>query len=231
MNNIASRILFEDNHLIVFNKIGGEIVQVDKTGDASLEDTLKEFLKKRDNKPGNVYLGIPHRLDRPVSGCLLVAKTSKALARLNEMFQKGEIHKTYWAITGEKPKQKQARLEDFIYRNEKNNKSYISDSETKQTKKAILEYVLEASSDRYHLLSIQLLTGRHHQIRCQLAGIGCPIKGDLKYGSPRSNPDKGISLHARSIEFEHPVTKDLLSIKAPVPSDSLWQFFETTLSK
>ena len=212
-SGIQDRILYEDNHLLVFNKRSGEIVQGDKTGDEPLSETLKAFIAQRDGKPGQVFMGVPHRLDRPVSGVCLFAKTSKALERLNDMLRKGEIHKTYWALTAQKPPKDEDTLTDFLTRNEKQNKSYIS----KNGKEARLKYKLIQTTERYFLLEIELYTGRHHQIRCQLAGMGCPIKGDLKYGAKRSNPDGGISLHARHIQFIHPVKKTEVDVTAPVP--------------
>ena len=211
--DIASRILLEDNHLLIFNKRTGEIVQGDKTGDEPLSETLKAFIAQRDGKPGQVFMGVPHRLDRPVSGVVLFAKTSKALERLNEMLRKGEIHKTYWALTGIKPPKDQDTLIDNLVRNEAQNKSYVA----KNGKEAKLQYTLIQTTDRYFLLEIQLFTGRHHQIRCQLSHMGCPIKGDLKYGAKRSNPDGGISLLARRIQFIHPVKKTEVDVTAPVP--------------
>ncbi|MBQ6198346.1 MAG: RluA family pseudouridine synthase [Bacteroidales bacterium] len=211
--DLEQRILYEDNHIIVFNKRSGEIVQGDKTGDEPLSETLKAFIAKRDSKPGQVFMGVPHRLDRPVSGVCLFAKTSKALERLNDMLRTGDIHKTYWALTANKPPKDEDTLTDFLVRNEKQNKSYIA----KNGKEARLRYKLIQTTDRYFLLEVTLYTGRHHQIRCQLAGMGCPIKGDLKYGAKRSNPDGGISLHARSIQFIHPVKKTEVDVTAPVP--------------
>jgi 23S rRNA pseudouridine1911/1915/1917 synthase len=211
--DLEQRILYEDNHIIVFNKRSGEIVQGDKTGDEPISETLKAFIAKRDSKPGQVFMGVPHRLDRPVSGVCLFAKTSKALERLNDMLRTGDIHKTYWALTANKPPKDEDTLTDFLVRNEKQNKSYIA----KNGKEARLRYKLIQTTDRYFLLEVTLYTGRHHQIRCQLAGMGCPIKGDLKYGAKRSNPDGGISLHARSIQFIHPVKKTEVDVTAPVP--------------
>jgi len=211
--DIESRILYEDNHLLVFNKRTGEIVQGDKTGDEPLSETLKAFVAQRDGKPGQVFMGVPHRLDRPVSGVTLMAKTSKALERLNGMLRTGEIHKTYWALTANKPPKDSDTLTDFLTRNEAQNKSYVS----KSGKEARLHYSLIQTTERYYLLEIELFTGRHHQIRCQLAHMGCPIKGDLKYGAPRSNPDGGISLLARRIQFIHPVKKTAVDVTAPVP--------------
>ena len=220
-------VLYEDNHIIAVNKSSSEIVQGDKTGDQPLSDTIKLYLKEKYNKPGEVYLGVAHRLDRPVSGVVLFAKTSKALTRLNEMFRAHEVKKIYWAIVKEKPSQIQGRLEHYLTRNEKQNKSVAYDKERDDAKKAALTYKLIAHSDTYYLLEVNLETGRHHQIRCQLAKMGSPIKGDLKYGFSRSNPNGGISLHARSIEFIHPVSKQQISIEAPVPeNDSLWKAFQ-----
>lgn len=216
-------VLYEDNHIIIVNKTCSEIVQGDKTGDTPLSETVKQYLKHKYNKPGNVFCGVTHRLDRPTSGIVIFAKTSKALARLNEMFKNKEIKKTYWAITKNMPDKEEAILIHYLTRNEKQNKSYASDIEKTNSKKAILHYKLIARSENYNLLEIDLQTGRHHQIRCQLAKIGCPIKGDLKYGAERSNPDGGISLHARRVEFIHPVSKLPIDVLAPVPSDRLWQ--------
>jgi len=220
-------VLYEDNHIIAVNKSTSEIVQGDKTGDQPLSETIKLYLKEKYNKPGEVFLGVTHRLDRPVSGVVLFAKTSKALTRLNEMFRNQEVKKTYWAIVKEKPALPEGRLENYLIRNEKQNKSVAFDTERSDAKKAALSYRLIAHSDTYYLLEVQLETGRHHQIRCQLAKMGCPIKGDLKYGFPRSNPNGGISLHARSVEFIHPVSKLKISLTAPVPTDDkLWDTME-----
>jgi len=219
-------ILYEDNHIVAVNKTVSEIVQGDKTGDTPLSETVKQWLKTAHNKPGNVFLGVPHRLDRPVSGVVLFAKTSKALTRLNEMFRDGQIKKTYWAIVKNRPPQPQDELTHYLVRNEKQNKSYAYDVEKPNAKKAILDYRIIGQSDRYFLLEINLKTGRHHQIRSQLAAIDCPIRGDLKYGFARSNPDGGISLHARMARFVHPVSKEQVEIIAPVPAnDALWQAF------
>ncbi len=218
-------VIYEDNHLIAVNKTCSEIVQGDKTGDKALSKIVAQWLKEKYNKSGNVFVGVTHRLDRPVSGVVLFAKTSKALSRLNEMFRIGEIKKTYWAIVKEKPEEDKAELIHYITRNEKQNKSYAYDTEKPNSKKAILCYEVIGRSDNYFLLEIDLKTGRHHQIRCQLAKIGCPIKGDLKYGSPRSNPDGGISLHSRKIAFIHPVSKQDVAITAPTPDDKLWKSF------
>lgn len=219
-------VLYEDNHIIVINKRAGEIVQGDKTGDKSLCDTLKQFLKEKYAKPGNVFVGLPHRLDRPVSGVVVFAKTSKALERLNAMFRDGNVKKIYWAITKEKPLKPEDELQSWILRNEKMNKSFSYPKQVQGSKHAVLHYRHIASSQNYNLIEVELKTGRHHQIRCQLASIGCPIKGDLKYGSKRSNPDGSISLHARYVEFVHPVSKELIQITAPLPNDKLWQSFE-----
>lgn len=216
-------VLYEDNHLIIVNKQAGEIVQGDKTGDAPLSDIVKDWLKEKHNKPGNVYLGVVHRLDRPVSGVVLFAKTSKALPRLNKMFaEHDKVSKTYWAIVQNRPQASKGTLTHWLTRQEKNNTARAYDREVPGAKKAVLDYELIASGDRYHLLEIHLHTGRHHQIRCQLAKMGCPIKGDLKYGAPRSNPDGSISLHARNLTLEHPVSHETISVTAPVPDDRLW---------
>lgn len=219
-------VLFEDNHIIAINKPNNIIVQKDLTGDTSLEDFVKQYIKEKYNKPGEVFLGVVHRIDRPVSGIVLFARTSKALTRLNEMFKLKDIKKTYWAIVKQKPNPSSSTLTHFIYRDTKINKSIAYDKPFKESKEAILSYTTLSSSDNYHLLEIDLHTGRHHQIRCQLAKIGCPIKGDLKYGFARSNPNGGISLHARSVTFTHPVTKEQITITAPTPSDSLWDSFK-----
>lgn len=223
-------ILYEDNHIIAVNKAAGEIVQGDKTGDESLCESLKKFLKEKYNKPGNVFVGLPHRLDRPVSGIVVFAKTSKALERLNEMFREGKVKKIYWAITKETPQEHEADLSHWIVRNEKKNKSFAHNKEVKGSKHALLHYRHIAASQKYNLIEVELKTGRHHQIRCQLSAIGCPIKGDLKYGAERSNTDGGISLHARYVEFIHPVSKALISITAPTPQDNIWKYFEEQLS-
>ena len=217
------KVLYEDNHIIVVNKESGEIVQGDKTGDTPLSDIVKDYIKVKYQKPGNVFLGVVHRLDRPVSGAVVFARTSKALSRLNELFRRGEVHKTYWAIVKNKPKADAATLVSWIVRNEKQNKSYAYDHEVKDSKKAVLDYRLIASGDTYHILEIRLHTGRHHQIRCQLAAMGCPIKGDLKYGSPRSNADGSISLLSHRVEFVHPVSKETIVVEAPLPDDNLWR--------
>ena len=223
------QVLYEDNHIIAVSKTCHEIVQGDKTGDTPLSDTVKAYIKEKYNKPGEVFLGVTHRLDRPTTGVVLFARTSKALTRLNAMFQSHEqIRKTYWAIVsmdnGNRIMDKgEVRLENYLWRNEKQNKSFVVKPGTKDAKRAVLTYQVIATSEHYMLLEINLETGRHHQIRCQLAAIGLPIKGDLKYGAKRSNPDGGISLHARKIEFIHPVSKQPICITAPVPDDKLWK--------
>lgn len=222
--DIESRILYEDNHILVYNKNVGEIVQGDKTGDECVAETLKAFIAQRDSKPGKVFMGIPHRLDRPVSGIVVLAKTSKALSRLSEMFRTGEMHKTYWALCCNPPQTPSGELKDWLVRNEKMNKSFITKPGARDAKEARLIYNHLGDTDRYSLLEVQLLTGRHHQIRCQLAGMGCTIKGDLKYGAPRSNPDGGICLHSHEIKFVHPVRKDEMDIIAPPPSS--WRGIE-----
>lgn len=216
-------IVYEDNHLIIVYKHSGEIVQGDKTGDVPLSEDVKCYLKEKYQKPGNVFLGVVHRLDRPVTGLVVFAKTSKALTRLNKMFRDGEVHKTYWAITKNLPPQPEGTLTHWLVRNEKQNKSYAYDHEVPHSKKAILKYRLIGQSDHYCLLEVNLMTGRHHQIRCQLAHMGCPIKGDLKYGAQRSNPDGSICLLAHHVEFVHPVSKQLISLDSPLPEDKLWQ--------
>lgn len=216
-------VVYEDNHIIVVNKTASEIVQADKTGDTPLSETVKQYLKEKYQKPGRVFLGVTHRLDRPVSGLVLLAKTSKALARLNEMFRDGEVKKTYWAVVKNVPKEPEGELVHFLVRNEKQNKSYAYNKEVPNSKKAILDYRLIGSSENYYLIEIDLKTGRHHQIRCQLAKMGCPIKGDLKYGAPRSNPDGSICLHARKVRFVHPVSKELITLEAPLPEGNLWK--------
>jgi len=226
------KVIYEDNHIIIVSKTVNEIVQGDKTGDETLTDKVKKYIKEKYSKPGEVFLGLTHRLDRPTSGVVIFAKTSKALSRLNAMFRDGEIHKTYWAITSNRPNEDEGTLEDFLKKNEKLNKSFIAKASDKEAKKAILNYKIISVSDRYYLWEINLLTGRHHQIRCQLANIGCPVKGDLKYGYPRSNPDGGLSLHARKVEFIHPVSKKEISVTAGVPEgDKLWEFFQDSVTK
>jgi len=207
------------------------LVQADTTGDVALEDLAKQYIKIKYNKPGAVFLNAVHRIDRPVSGVVVFARTSKALTRLNEQFRSKEIKKTYWAIVKNLPKVESATLEDYIRRDAKKNKSFVCQKDAKDAKLARLSYSLIASSENYHLLEIDLHTGRHHQIRCQLSHMGCPIKGDLKYGAERSNKDGGISLHARSVEFIHPVTKESIKITAPVPEDNLWKALSESLTQ
>jgi len=239
-------VVYEDNHIIIVYKESGEIVQGDKTGDRPLSDIVKDYIKEKYQKPGAVFLGVVHRLDRPVSGLVVFARTSKALTRLNNMFRDGEVHKTYWAIVSKtedgRSKREEVRrkteegrgemddsshtLEHWLVRIEKQNKSYAYDHEVPNSKKAILKYRVIGHSDRYTLLEVNLLTGRHHQIRCQLAAMGCPIKGDLKYGSKRSNPDGSISLLSHRVEFIHPVSKERIVVESPLPNDPLWQMFK-----
>ena len=219
------QVVYEDNHIIIVNKESGEIVQGDKTGDRPLADKVKAYIKEKYAKPGEVFLGVVHRLDRPVAGLVVFARTSKALTRLNDMFRNNEVHKTYWAITKQRPAEMEGMLTHWIVRNEKQNKSYAYDRERPNSKKAILKYKVVGASDNYTLIEVNLLTGRHHQIRCQLAKMGCPIRGDLKYGAKRSNPDGSISLLARSISFVHPVSKKTIFVEASLPSDNLWNMF------
>jgi len=220
-------ILFEDNHLIIVNKWSGDIVQSDKTGDKPLVDKVKDYIKKKFNKPGEVFLGIPHRIDRPTTGIVIFCRNSRSLERINQMFKDKAISKTYWAIVKEKPPAESGKLVHYMKRNEQQNKSYAADKKTSGSQHAELDYKILAESDRYFLLEIDLHTGRHHQIRAQLAKIGCPIKGDLKYGYDRSNEDASISLHARKVSFHHPSKKELMEIIAPVPEDKLWKYFES----
>ena len=222
-------VLHEDNHTIVINKRSSDIVQGDKTGDEPLVDKVKKYIKEKYNKPGNVFCGVVHRLDRPTSGVILFARTSKALPRLNEQFREKTTRKVYWAVVENMPENKTGKLVHFLKKNEKQNKSYASKTESEGSKKAILNYTWKLSSDKYHLLEIELETGRHHQIRCQLATMGCIIKGDLKYGAKRSNKDGSIHLHARELEFTHPTTKEQIKVTAPVPKEPLWEFFEGTI--
>lgn len=217
------QVVYEDNHIIIVYKESGEIVQGDKTGDEPLAEKVKVYLKEKYAKPGLVFLGIVHRLDRPVSGLVMFARTSKALTRLNDMFRHGDIHKTYWAVVQDKPEESEGTLEHWLTRNEKQNKTYAYYHEVPGSKKAILNYRMIGQTERYYLLEINLLTGRHHQIRCQLAEMGCPIKGDLKYGARRSNPDGSISLLAHRLEFIHPVKKEPIVVESPLPDDPLWQ--------
>lgn len=218
-------VIFEDNHLIAVNKRPGDISQGDKTGDVPLGETVKAYLKEKYNKPGNVYLGVIHRLDRPVSGVILFAKTGKAASRMSDYLRKREIEKTYWAVVKKRPELPEAKLTHFIVKNEKLNKSFASVKEKPGAKSAVLIYKLIASIENYHLLEVKPETGRHHQIRVQLAFIGCPIKGDLKYGFDRTNPDGSIHLHARHIRFEHPVTHESLLLTAEPPTDAIWNAF------
>ncbi len=232
MEEWDAKILYEDNHIIAINKSSSEIVQGDKTGDVPLSESLKSYLKKKYNKTGNVFVGVTHRLDRPVSGVVLFAKTSKALSRLNDMFRNQEVDKYYWAVVQNRPQEIEGELVHYLKKNSRQNKSYASKSEQKDAKLAKLNYQLIAESNKYFLLQVELHTGRHHQIRVQLASMNCPIKGDLKYGSPRSNPNKGISLHARFLSFIHPVSKEKIEIIAPVPKDdNLWLAFEEMMEK
>lgn len=220
-------ILYEDNHLLVVNKHTGDLVQPDPSGESALEDQIKAFLKVRDAKPGDVFLGVVHRIDRPVSGAVIFAKTSKSLARLNEMIREGRIHKVYWALTEATPDPEQGSLCHYIARDPKTNRSRAYDSPKGDAKQARMNYRTLGASTHYSLVEVELLTGRHHQIRAQLSKIGCSIRGDLKYGARRSNPGGGISLHSRRVEFEHPVRKEPLSVEAPTPrEDNLWAYFE-----
>ena len=222
-----SQIVYEDNHMMVINKKAGQLVQGDKTGDLSLLELIKDFIKKRDEKPGNVFLGLVHRIDRPTSGLVIYAKTSKALSRLTVMVKDREVRKTYWAIVGKEMIPKSQRLIHYLQKNEKTNKATVFVKPTEGAKESILTYNLIKTLDNYQLLEIDLETGRHHQIRAQLSKIGVPIKGDLKYGAPRSNSDGGISLHARKLQFVHPVTKENIEIVAPVPqNDAIWKACE-----
>lgn len=223
-------ILFEDNHIIAVNKKASDIVQKDKSGDISLDEKVKEYIRDKYDKPGEAFLGVVHRLDRPVTGVVLFARTSKALSRLNELFRNKEIKKIYWAVVKDVPVTGQGTLRHYLVRNQEQNKSYCHNYPVSDSKEAVLHYRYLAGSDSYHLLEVHLESGRHHQIRAQLAEIGCPVKGDLKYGFPRSNKDAGIHLHARSIEFIHPVSKEDIRITAPVPDDPLWQVFEQSVA-
>ena len=231
MLHIKDRILYEDNHIIIVNKMPSEIVQGDKTGDLPMSDLLKAYIAKKYKKPGNVFLGVVHRIDRPVSGAVIFARTSKALTRLNAMLQDKELQKRYWAVVKNAPKETSGKLVHFLQRNEKQNKSYPVKEETENSKKAELNYEVKSASKDYVLLEVELITGRHHQVRAQLAAIGSPIRGDLKYGFARSNKDASIHLHARSLEFTHPVSKENIKITAPVPEDSLWKFFEEQMQQ
>ena len=225
------RVVYEDNHVIIVHKESGEIVQGDKTGDKPLSETVKDYIRDKYHKPGNVFLGVVHRLDRPVAGLVVFARTSKALSRLNDMFRNGEVHKTYWAITRNKPAEDEGTLVNWIVRNEKQNKSYVYDKEVPGAKRAELKYRVIAHTENYHLLEVHLLTGRHHQIRCQLAHMGCAIKGDLKYGAPRNNPDGSISLLSREVAFIHPVSKKEIKAESLIPDDRLWRDIAEEVTK
>lgn len=225
-------ILYEDNHLIAINKTELDLIQGDETGDEPLSDKVKAYIKKKLNKPGNVYLGVIHRLDRPVTGVVIFARTSKALSRMNKLFQEQKVKKIYWAVVKELPEKDEETLRHFLLKDSRKNKSYAFPKMRKGAKEAVLHYKLASSSSNFHLLEVDLQTGRHHQIRCQLSKIGCPIRGDLKYGFPRSNPNGGITLHAHSISFIHPVTQEEITIKAPAPrNEPLWKEFANVTSK
>lgn len=225
---IVNRILFEDNHLIAINKKSSEIVQGDRTGDSTMPDAIKAYLKDKYNKPGNVFCGVIHRLDRPTSGVILFARTSKGLERMNKQFRDQQTSKTYWAILENKPPHEEGRLINYVKKNEKQNKSYVTSKDTKGSKEAILNYRLISSSERYHLVEVELETGRHHQIRTQFAKIGCSIKGDLKYGAKRSNGDGSICLHSRQLKFKHPISKEEICLVAPIPQNTYWDLFKTS---
>jgi 23S rRNA pseudouridine1911/1915/1917 synthase len=224
--NIQSRVLYEDNHLLVLNKVAGELVQSDFTGDDTLLDRAKAYIKQKYEKEGNVFLGLAHRLDQPVSGAVIHTRTTKALKRIGKIIHDRQIKKIYWAVVKNPPPEEEATLIHHISRNREKNKSYAFETERSDSKRAELKYRLLGAGDNYYLLEIELITGRHHQIRTQLSITGCPIKGDLKYGAPRPNPDGSIHLHARSLTFEHPVSNEILHITAPVPDDVLWKYFE-----
>ncbi|NVN95806.1 MAG: RNA pseudouridine synthase [Bacteroidetes bacterium] len=228
---IAKQIIYEDNHLIILNKLSSQIIQGDKTGDIPLGELVKIYLKETYNKPGEVFLSVIHRLDRPVSGVVIFAKTDKAMTRMAHIFQKREIKKVYWAISRNKPKQEYGHLINFLKKNEQQNKSYVYDKEIPGSHRAELKYQLIDSSDSYYLIEVELMTGKHHQIRAQLASIGCPLKGDVKYGALRPNRDISISLHARSVSFIHPIKKENFIVIAPVPEETLWQHFEKNIEK
>ncbi len=227
---MLDNVLYEDNHIIIINKKPSEIVQGDKSGDTPLSDIVKQYIKEKYNKPGKVFLGVVHRVDRPVGGIVIFARTSKALARLNEMLRERTIKKIYWAVVKNTPENSSGHLVHFLRRDAEKNKSFAYDEEVKNSQRAELKYKVISQSDNYTLLEVELLTGRHHQIRAQLAAIGCPIKGDLKYGFPRSNKNASIHLHARKVEFIHPVSKDKITITAKPPEDPVWDYFEKTLS-
>ena len=225
------KVVYEDNHVIIVHKESGEIVQGDKTGDKPLSETVKDYIRDKYHKPGNVFLGVVHRLDRPVAGLVVFARTSKSLSRLNEMFRNGVVHKTYWAITKNAPAEPEGTLVNWIVRNEKQNKSYVYDKEVPNAKRAELKYRVIAHTENYHLIEVNLLTGRHHQIRCQLAHMGCVIKGDLKYGAPRSNPDGSISLLSHEVTFIHPVSKMEIKAESLIPDDRLWRDIAEAVTK
>ena len=229
-DDLASNVLLEDNHLLLVNKPPSEIVQGDKTGDIPLSEKYKHFLKKKHNKPGSVFLGVTHRIDRPTSGVVIFAKTGKALSRMNSMLQQHEVSKFYWAVVGHKPEKAQGRVAHHLVRNPQKNKSYAFNEPQKNSKKAEMIYRVLGSSDRYHLLEVEIITGRHHQIRSQLAAMGSPVKGDIKYGFHTTNKDASIHLHARKVEFQHPVKDEKITIVAPVPNEKLWKFFENRFS-
>jgi len=218
-------ILYEDNHIIIVNKRTSDLVQGDGTGDEPLDDIVRSYIKEKYNKPGDVFLGVVHRLDRPVSGCVVYARTSKALSRLSELFRTREVRKTYWAIVSERPPSEEGSLSNYLKKNETQNKSYVYATEVKGSKLAELSYRVLARSEKYYLIEVDLQTGRHHQIRAQLAAAGCPIRGDLKYGSKRSNEGGGISLHSRRVSFVHPVKNEKISVEAPLPDDRIWKLF------
>lgn len=228
---MVNQVLFEDNHIIIVNKKAGDIVQADVYDDKTLRDEVKDYIKEKYDKPGNVYLGVVHRIDRPVTGAVIFARTSKALARMNDMFRKRNLQKIYWAVVDQPPPKEEDYLVNYLRKDITKNKSYITSETNPDAVRAELSYKLMAASDRYFLLQVELFTGRHHQIRTQLASIGCRIKGDLKYGFPRSNPDASIHLHARSLKFQHPVSKEEVSIVAPTPDEPLWNFFQGLMSK
>jgi 23S rRNA pseudouridine1911/1915/1917 synthase len=225
MRNNYPAVLYEDNHIIIVNKRSSDLVQGDGTGDEPLDDIVRSYIREKYNKPGEVFLGVVHRLDRPVSGCVVYARTSKALTRLSELFRTREVKKTYWAIVTDRPPAEEGTLDNYLKKNEKQNKSYVYDTEVKGSKKAELSYRILARSERYYLLEVDLQTGRHHQIRAQLAAAGCPVRGDLKYGARRSNEGGGISLHSRRVSFIHPVKKEEIVAVAPLPDDRIWKLF------
>jgi 23S rRNA pseudouridine1911/1915/1917 synthase len=225
MGRNGPSVLYEDNHLIIVNKRASDLVQGDSTGDEPLDAAVKQYIREKYNKPGDVFLGVVHRLDRPVSGCVVYARTSKALTRLSELFRTRDVKKSYWAIVTERPPAEEGMLRNFLKKNEQQNKSYVYDKEVKGSKEATLSYRIIGRSSSFYLLEIDLQTGRHHQIRAQLAAAGCPVRGDLKYGSKRSNEGGGISLHARRISFIHPVKKEDINVEAPLPEDKVWRLF------